>query len=229
MIDALFNVPFAKWPQTICYVGNTPGLRLFLQNEAIQHVWYSYERLLIDDVRELRSELTQKMPVDTAVRAMVIDAATAGIEPQNALLKTIEEPAPGHKIILCFPTLEGILPTIISRSTIVREQFQAGVNNPKETMVDLVAWLEMSVLDRMRSAEDVVKKSQKNQTSGLLRAETLRAVIRLEQFLYNGNLGSTATLASIFADLAHFRTYLQNQGASPKYILEYLALSLPAK
>ncbi len=227
MTDALLEIPFAEWPQTICYVGDTSGLRYFLQNKTIDHVWYSYERLLIDDVRELRKELTQKLPTETPIRAMIISATTAGIEPQNALLKTIEEPAAGHKIILCFPTLEGILPTIISRSTIVH-----GQDNAKDATagaVDLVAWLSLPIKERMEFVEKTVKQFQKDQTSNVLRAETLRGIVHLEQFLYNKHAENMAIVAPLFQDLAQFRNYLQNQGASPKYILEYLALSLPAK
>ncbi len=71
---------------------------------------------LVDDVREMVIRAASLRPMEGERRVFVIEEAEAlRDESQNALLKTLEEPAPfAHLVLLCSDP-ELLLPTIVSR------------------------------------------------------------------------------------------------------------------
>lgn len=70
----------------------------------------------IDQVRELGQMLSLQPYVKSGRRVVIIDEAQAMTrEAQNALLKFIEEPPPATLLILIAPSLQALLPTVISR------------------------------------------------------------------------------------------------------------------
>ena len=72
----------------------------------------------IDDVRSLISQLQLKTPGSSStVRRVVIveDAHLLSIPAQNAMLKTLEEPAADTVFLLTVPYRQSILPTVASR------------------------------------------------------------------------------------------------------------------
>lgn len=76
----------------------------------------------IEQIRELQNNLKLKV-VSTEYLNRVItifDAHTLTIEAQNALLKTLEEPPKGTVIILTANEINSLLPTIISRSSLLK-------------------------------------------------------------------------------------------------------------
>jgi DNA polymerase III subunit delta' len=71
-------------------------------------------------IRDLLRELTF-LPVEGGARVAIVEgAAQMNEDAQNALLKTLEEPAPGVTIILCADQEELLLPTVRSRCARVR-------------------------------------------------------------------------------------------------------------
>ena len=74
----------------------------------------------IDAVREMIRKLTMS-PFSSKYKVAIIeDADRLSEEAQNALLKTLEEPREDTVIILIVPSEETLLPTIVSRSQVVR-------------------------------------------------------------------------------------------------------------
>jgi hypothetical protein len=73
--------------------------------------------IAIESVRELEHFLSLKVPgVGNLKRVIIIqDSQLLGIEAQNALLKTLEEPPIDTVIIMTAPTPQNLLPTIQSR------------------------------------------------------------------------------------------------------------------
>jgi hypothetical protein len=71
----------------------------------------------IEPIRELEHFLSLKVPgSDTLKRVIIIqDSQLLGIEAQNALLKTLEEPPSDTVIIMTAPSQASLLPTIQSR------------------------------------------------------------------------------------------------------------------
>lgn len=82
----------------------------------------------IDEVRALKGHIFQR-PVKLAYKIVVaVDAQTLTVEAQNALLKILEEPPPSAIIILEAKDKTDLLPTIISRTTVVRAKLEKVAN-----------------------------------------------------------------------------------------------------
>lgn len=83
-----------------------------------------------------RLALLAERPVAGPRRVVVMgDAAEMGRETQNALLKSLEEPAGSSVLILLARTVEGILPTVSSRCRLV----PVGPASPAQLRQDLAA------------------------------------------------------------------------------------------
>lgn len=77
-------------------------------------------RIKIDAARDVATRMPHA-PFDGPVHVVVIDPAEALTEQGfNAMLKTLEEPPPGVYFILIASSLDGLLPTILSRCAVVR-------------------------------------------------------------------------------------------------------------
>lgn len=73
--------------------------------------------IAIDAIRQLIRALRVKQPGESGLRIIIIEEANLlSQEAQNALLKTLEQPASGTLFILTSNSLSQILPTVISRS-----------------------------------------------------------------------------------------------------------------
>jgi len=71
-------------------------------------------------VRHLLRELA-RLPVEGAHRVAIVEGAhRLNEDSQNALLKTLEEPPPGATLILCADEPERLLPTVRSRTAVLR-------------------------------------------------------------------------------------------------------------
>ncbi len=79
--------------------------------------------LKIADVRSLQHELSLTNPYGKRRVVILGDISEMTPEAQNAFLKTLEEPHGGVTFILLAKSLAGILPTIISRTQLVRFTF----------------------------------------------------------------------------------------------------------
>jgi DNA polymerase-3 subunit delta' len=71
-------------------------------------------------VRHLVRELA-RLPVEGARRVAIVEGAhRLNEDAQNAILKTLEEPPPGATVILCADEPERLLPTVRSRTAVLR-------------------------------------------------------------------------------------------------------------
>jgi DNA polymerase-3 subunit delta' len=75
----------------------------------------------IDDVRQISSFLSLKVPIKAKINRLIIieDANKMSIEAQNALLKNLEEPPIGTVFIISAPNYTSLLPTVLSRLTTI--------------------------------------------------------------------------------------------------------------
>jgi DNA polymerase-3 subunit delta' len=77
----------------------------------------------IDQIRELKREASYP-PYESRWHVFIVEDADAmRAEAANSLLKILEEPPPGIVIILIAESTAGILPTLVSRSQVVRFSF----------------------------------------------------------------------------------------------------------
>jgi DNA polymerase-3 subunit delta' len=82
----------------------------------------------IDKTRELDQFLSRKVPGDGKRLVLIEDAHLLGIEAQNALLKTLEEPPENTIVLLTVAHEQALLPTIRSRApalTVLRPESTA--------------------------------------------------------------------------------------------------------
>ena len=73
----------------------------------------------IGQVREVVRQAARR-PFEGARRVFILQADTLNVQAANALLKTLEEPEGGAVFVLLATTLEGVLPTVASRTQAVR-------------------------------------------------------------------------------------------------------------
>lgn len=97
--------------------------RLALQNKHPDLSWVEQQaeksKISIEQIRELMQTLS-RAPGEGARRVGVInDAHLLSVEGQNAILKTLEEPAPAVVLVLITPNQDSLLPTIISRCQVM--------------------------------------------------------------------------------------------------------------
>jgi DNA polymerase-3 subunit delta' len=73
----------------------------------------------VDTVREVRARLGDP-PAGNGMRVVVLaEAQELTQESANALLKSMEEPAPGNTFVLLTPNRQRLLPTLVSRSFVL--------------------------------------------------------------------------------------------------------------
>ncbi len=77
-------------------------------------------RISIDRIREMGERLSKKAYENKGHIEIIPDADTMGIEAANALLKTLEEPPDETVIILISSRWSALLPTVRSRSHLIR-------------------------------------------------------------------------------------------------------------
>ena len=77
-------------------------------------------RISIDQIRELGKRLSKKAYEDSGHIEIIPDADRMGVEAANALLKTLEEPPDDTVIILISSRWSALLPTVRSRSHLIR-------------------------------------------------------------------------------------------------------------
>lgn len=76
-------------------------------------------QIKIDQVRELQRALSLSAVEARWRVALLLEFQEASLEAQNALLKTLEEPAPGVVLLVTARQAEDLLPTIVSRCEVL--------------------------------------------------------------------------------------------------------------
>lgn len=77
------------------------------------------KNISVEQARDLISRMQMSSFLNSWKIAIIPEAESLSIEAANSLLKTLEEPKGKTIIILCAPSVESLLPTIVSRCQIV--------------------------------------------------------------------------------------------------------------
>lgn len=107
-------------PHQTCRVRKTieNGTNLYV---AVIRLDPERRNISINDIRDIVIPALWRKSGNGKYKVIVIDEADyLGVEAQNALLKTLEEPPPNSIIVLICTSREALLPTVISRCQIVR-------------------------------------------------------------------------------------------------------------
>ena len=165
----------------------------------------------IDDARNLEKWVIGK-PLTGEVKVSLVITKSITFEAQNALLKVLEEPPVGTYIFINLESLGGILPTFISRISILdTPRMPENIGEPTENVG--YKFLKSKIKERLSLIRSLSKKEDKNDMKELIK--NLEAVAYKEK--RSTNQMRDALTAKIFATV---------RGSSPKMLLEWLSCVL---
>ncbi|HSE35315.1 MAG TPA: hypothetical protein VLB83_04300 [Candidatus Paceibacterota bacterium] len=176
----------------------------------------------IDDARNVR-ERGQMRPIGER-KYFVIATENVTLEAQNALLKTLEEPAPDTHFFLLVRTSETLLPTLRSRVRIVRHD--AGVPapaDPKRGESDMRNFLAMDLGERL-SAIGKIDAAKKDHPDDAKREA--RALLDTIERTY-ASRPYDPHARRVLSEVIDAKRRLAGRSPSLKMLLEYVALLVP--
>lgn len=179
-----------------------------LRGNPDYHVTLS-EQFLIDDANKLVANAHLRSVGEKKIFVHSFGFITH--EAQNALLKLFEEPPHGTHFFLIVPTASLLLPTVRSRMQVIKASKDTQVNdNALSKQVE--TFLHASKADRIALVKDI----------SIDRTKAGRFLDELEHN-YAAHKKASVTLATL-QTLYCAKNYIRDRGASPKILLEYLAL-----
>ncbi len=172
-----------------------------------------HESFSIDEARALK-DIEKRSAWGGGKKIYIIGAITFPLEAQNALLKTLEDPTEGTHFFIILPRAEILLPTLRSRVLVVA----ADENTPDEEAKDLATkFLEANLENRFVLIKRLVEKKDRE----LFR----RMLDHIEKKLYARFKNKPDTEAGkVFSEIYQVKLYLATRGASPKMLLEHIAM-----
>lgn len=192
------------------------ALKTFLQTleheKATNHTEYTYERMGIDDVRDIIRAQSLRPPENT-INIITVRFHHITLPAQNAFLKILEEPRGDTVIVLCTSSRQGLLPTLLSR--VAHVHCTSGQDVYTDEVTEFLALSPAKRLEQVKAllgSDDfhivafvhTLERVAGEHFAGEERVQALRAVCMVEE-------------------------YMQDTGGSAKLLLEFLALVLPCK
>ena len=186
--------------------------------------------IAVDTVREVRAKLGDP-PAGDGMRVVVL-AETQELtqESANALLKSMEEPAPGNTFVLLTPNRQRLLPTLVSRSFVLSLALGTSRNEDTEAEQWVTALLRFASTGRewfqRTSQKGSVDKALAERVIGTMR-HRMRLILRGEQTsldLFDREL-SPAALHRIDLCCTHAQDCLTAK-TNPALDLDWLAVRL---
>lgn len=212
------------WPEgTLDFLRQELGLALGVPNplSSPDYIEDDFSVLGIKDSQNLRERQTRTAfgPVG---QFFVLTVSSATIEAQNALLKTLEEPAPGVHFFILARSEEMFLPTLKSRFVVIKPAANQII---KETLGEREAaeFLNLSLPARL---EYIRKNFLKNKEVG--KKELFIFLDNLEKKLYaNYRAQSRQPInLTVLSEIFQAKKNLNNPRSSARLILEHLSLVL---
>jgi len=171
---------------------------------------YEQEKFLMEDAQDL-VQVVQTTPLGGEKTLTVIAVDQIGHNAQNALLKIAEEPPEHAHLVLIVQSEDMLLPTLLSR--FVKGESMAAADD----MSLAEEFLKSTTAARQKINEKILKSKDSPMGKKLIRDLEV-------MFSQKGDL---ARYKDEISDLMKFRQYVEQRGASLKYMLEHLALTLP--
>ncbi|NCN52326.1 hypothetical protein GW943_00750 [Candidatus Parcubacteria bacterium] len=170
----------------------------------VQHM--SVDRLGIDEARTLRRESSLR-PFNRSYRTFVIAFTSATGEAQNALLKTLEEPAEGTQLYVVVPREDVLLATVRSRLVLLDG---AAVDTlvPREA----ATFLARTPAERLADIAEKIKEKDFAWMESVLTGLEIHA--------------HTERNHELMREVLFVREYFAAPGSSKKMLLEQLSLSI---
>lgn len=174
----------------------------------------------IEEIKRVQKKIFLK-PIKSAQKAVIIeDAHLLTTEAQNALLKVLEEPPAQTIIILGVNTKEALLPTILSRCTIIElesEKAQISEKEREEFNQFIEHVFTMSMNERLKKAELLAKDKEK----------TLEWLEKLQIVMRDAILAepSDHMLRLALREFMSVHTTLKTTNINPRFALEHTLLN----
>lgn len=215
------------------YIGSTEKFR----TEAMQHqladwnidpidmvtITAEAQHISIADIRVFTRRLLLAPVKSPYVAGMISGAQSMTPEAQNALLKTLEEPPPRVRMLLESESEHLLLPTIVSRCSIVRLSAEGQDAHPKSTAaLALTQLMDQRVGERMLHLEPLAADAQKAKLTIL---EATREWMRLLHNHYSGTepRKDAKILVALLRRLMRAQTHLA-LNCNPRLILDRVFL-----
>jgi len=178
---------------------------------------FNYDNLLVDQAREIIDLANRKIGASKK-SLFFIKANSINHQAQNSLLKSLEEPTPGLHFFFVLPELNNILPTVLSRAFVVYEESET------QKIVD-EKFLKLGVAEKIKYVEKLaaeIKDGKKTKQDAVNFADSLIEIL-------NADSDFKKTSPEKLATILELRSFILDNGASVKSILEAIVLALPAK
>jgi DNA polymerase III delta prime subunit len=166
-----------------------------------------FELLGIEESRDLTKKASQR-PFVSDKKVFIIELFSFSLESANALLKTLEEPYPGTHFFVIVPSLENVIPTLVSRLTVIDNS-----KIKKELSEEKIKFYKKFLSDLPNKRLETIKKFMEN------RQEAIEFLSELELI--------TKKDFKVLEEIQRCKSFLFSQGASAKIVLEHIALALP--
>lgn len=168
----------------------------------------------IEDSRLLKEMQLRKSFKENGKKIFVITIGSITHEAQHSLLKVLEEPTQGTHFFFIMPSVNVLLPTILSRVVCVSRE-----GNMRGGAL-YARFLSASPAQRMTILEDILEEKDK--------AKAVDFLQHLEIELYNmWKKRPDKHVARALKDVVTTRSYLFDRSPSVKMLLEHVALVMP--
>jgi len=196
----------------LLHIGNPTevlkSLPLDVQKPGIDVRHIMLEQFGIHEARSLAHEASLR-PVKEAGRTFVVAFLYATHEAQNALLKTLEEPASTSRFIIVVPHEEVLITTVRSRLS---------------TQYDTTK----VILEVTPEARDFLSQSYRDRLASITEHSKVKDVAWMEALLVGLEVWAHKTYNAVcMKELILVRRYFSMRGSSKKMLLEHLALTIP--
>lgn len=217
-------------------VGDTTNSFLALENFCQESLDFSFQgnnnffilqtdNFLVQDAENFIERKSRKIS-DHSISLSVIICQNITREAQNSLLKIFEEPIPGNYFFLLVPTLNLLLPTVLSRASVISfedsysfsEEFQKIKKNYSEILIT-------PYKDRLTFISQIFVLLKKEK---IYKTEISKYIFFLLSEINKEFLKSKSKeLKDILSRAQIVAKYADKPGVSLKNLLEYLMLLIP--
>ena len=176
--------------------------------------YYACETLSIDTARMIR-EAQARRPVQAARTLFVIEASDINIEAQHALLKVFEDPAASTIFFLVLPRDVTVLSTLLSRVQTIETE-----NGPGVRRIDAALFLSQPPHERLTTVAPIFREKDSASAQELI--QDIEILLH-ERWIRDKDTAYKQALQ----ELAVWRDYVYDRGASLRILMEHCALTLP--
>lgn len=172
----------------------------------------------ITDSQDLR--LRQSQAAFGNVRCFLIEATSFSTDAEDALLKTLEEPAPNTHFFIIFHDKELLLPTLLSRMFVLSSEISDEREEAKNFLEGDVAY-RLKYIDKL-----FCKKTSTPEEKRELKRKFSKFVSDVEREFHKEVVPDLNSRGAYRA-LQKVTKYLNDSGATSELIGEFISLTLP--